>query len=512
MDNRLSRRDFLKLASLLPLVPVVPRLPALQGNFELAQPAPANLIIILFDALSAANLALYGYPRQNCPNLERFARQATVFHNHHTAGNFTTPSTASLFTGTYPWTHRAFSLSGLIQRTIQPNTLFSQLSASYYQFAFTQNVYADMLLHQLHADLDRHERLDRFSLAGNTQYSRLFNNDGVYAMKSLDQLLFKREEAHGSLFLSILNDLNTRIRQQIHSQRLADLYPSGLPRLANTDVYFSFPQVTDGIINWLPELKPPFLAYLHLMPPHEPYIPARPFLGQFNDGWAPPAKKRHRLASRLSDERLNARRQLYDEFILNLDHEFGRLLDYLEESGLRDNSYILFTSDHGELFERGIHGHSTQVLFEPVIRVPLVISAPGQAGRQDVYDLTSNVDLLPTFLQLVGRPVPDWCEGQPLPGLGGHSDPERSIFVVEAKRNPAHLPLSKVTLGMMKGRYKLVHYRGYANYSGVSEFYDLETDPEELQNIYPDHPQARVFQEELEARLSLAEEPYREKS
>jgi arylsulfatase A-like enzyme len=90
---------------------VTPLLRALPGAAQ-NQDLP-NVIIILFDALCAFNLSAYGYPRQTSPNMERFASRATVYHNHHSAGNYTTPSTASLFTSTYPWTHRALNLNSL---------------------------------------------------------------------------------------------------------------------------------------------------------------------------------------------------------------------------------------------------------------------------------------------------------------------------------------------------------------------------------------------------------------
>jgi len=119
MSSRLTRRDFLKLTSALALTPLAQSLPLSAGRGA-AQGGQPNILIILFDALSAHHLSLYGYPRRTSPNLERFAARANVYHNHHSAGNYTTPSTASLFTGTYPWTHRALNLSSLISPQVQP--------------------------------------------------------------------------------------------------------------------------------------------------------------------------------------------------------------------------------------------------------------------------------------------------------------------------------------------------------------------------------------------------------
>ncbi len=469
-----------------------------------------NVILILLDALAAQNLSLYGYPRSTSPNLEKFAQRSTVFHAHHSAGNFTTPSTASLFTGLYPWTHRAFSLSGLITQSVLPYNLFSLLQDVYNLAGYTQNLYADMLLYQFERYLKHHPALDSFSLAGHTFYDGLLRRDGVYAMKSVDQFLFIREQAHGSLFLSILNDLALTLRVNLEKRRLADIHPNGLPRLSNTDVHFLLSDVMDGLIGLMDELQStaPFLAYLHLMPPHAPYTPTRRFLGKFNDGWAPPALKKHRLANGVSEARLVSLRQSYDEFIANLDDELGRLFAHLEQSGLLENSYVIITSDHGELFERGEHGHSTSLVLKPVIHIPLVIHSPGQQTRQDVRSLTSNVDLLPTLSHIAGLPIPEWAHGQALPTLGGVEDAERGIFIVEAKKNPAHTPLRKATVCLMRGQYKLVHYLGYKYYSDNYEFYDLQNDPQELNDQYTTHPLAREMQAELDQQLAQADQIY----
>ena len=99
MKNKpaLVRRDFLKLASLLPVSYFVsPLLRLTQGKTQVTHP---NIIILVFDAWSAQNISLYGYPRKTTPNLDRFAEKATVYHNHFTGGTFTVPGTASLLTG-----------------------------------------------------------------------------------------------------------------------------------------------------------------------------------------------------------------------------------------------------------------------------------------------------------------------------------------------------------------------------------------------------------------------------
>lgn len=548
--GKLTRRDFLKLAGALPAAGLAAGLPLEaqdirgehisllngQHNFNylhanLAQTGTPNIIVLIYDAFSAQHLSLGGYPRSTTPNIDRFARRATVYHNHHSAGNFTTPSTASLFTGVYPWKHRAFSLGGLIQPQIVGNNLFKELGNAYHRLAFTQNIYVDQLLYQLEAEIDQHPRLDSFSAAGHTFYNRLFKKDAILGLKSYDEFLFIREQAHGSLFLSLLNDLQSLLGAGLARRQLKAMYPEQLPRLANTDVYYRIDQTTDGVMQLIqqawqassgglptqtqPSAQPPtqpgqpFFAYLHLMPPHAPYLPSSKFSGMFGDGWAPLPQKQHRLGADIPQERLNEQRQAYDEFIADLDEGFGRLLDDWEERGILDNSYVILTSDHGEMFAKGVSGHSTPLVFEPGIRVPLIISAPGQRERKDVYALTSTVDLLPSILKIAEKPAPGWCEGQLLPSLGGKEDPQRSIFVVEAKKNPAYQPLAKATAAVLRWPYKLVLYRGYKNFDGKYELYHLENDPYENVNVYKDDPAGRELQQELDARLAEADSLFR---
>ena len=95
--HKLSRRDFLKAlgVSSLALSGLVKSNSIPFENNKTSLNAP-NILVLVFDALSAKDVSLYGFPRQTTPNLERAANQATVYHRHYSAGNFTTPGTASL--------------------------------------------------------------------------------------------------------------------------------------------------------------------------------------------------------------------------------------------------------------------------------------------------------------------------------------------------------------------------------------------------------------------------------
>ena len=511
MKPTFSRRDFLKLASLAMLTPLLPAQLLSESSkwqSKLAGSDRPNVIIIIFDALSAQHLGTYGYPRATSPNLDRFAERSIVYHNHHAAGNFTTPSTASFLTGVYPWTHRAFAYGNRVNTQYAPENLFQLLSGIYYQVAYTQNLYADALLRQFSKSLNRYIPLSSFSLVGSTFYDRFTQKDSYYALSSFDEFLFEQEEISGSLFLSALNDLISSINLKLADNKFGDQYPLGFPRQPKTKLAFTIDQTIDGLLRSMRDWDSPFLSYLHFIPPHAPYRPHRDYQGLFHDGWEPIEKPIHPLSKGTSQETLNGARLVYDQYIANLDAEVGRLFNYLEQSGLKDNSYVIFTSDHGEFFERGMQGHSTRMMFEPVLRVPLFISVPGGQIRRDIYTPTNTVDILPTLLKIAGLPIPDWCDGKVLPGIGDDLTAGRHTYAVEAKSNSTFEPLRNASIVLFQDQYKLIRYLGYSGAPEGYEFYDLQSDPEELSNLYNAHPMVKELQTTLDRKIKQVNQPF----
>jgi arylsulfatase A-like enzyme len=165
-----------------------------------------------------------------------------------------------------------------------------------------------------------------------------------------------------------------------------------------------------------------------------------------------------------------------------------------------ESSIVLVTSDHGQLFERGVHGHTTPLLYEPVIHVPLLISLPDQSARSDIYTPVSSTDVLPTLAALSGQAIPPWVEGQVLPGMSSGEPGERPIFSIEAKSNPAFSRLETATIAMHKGPYKLIYYLGY-NQRAWYEMYNIDEDPEELNDIHSDNELSNGMEEELQFYL-----------
>ena len=504
--SKISRRDFLKIAVTAPAAmafsKVMPNLLSAEGWQGSSLP---NVIILEFDAMTARNLSLYGYPRKTTPNLERFAERATVYHSHHSAGNFTTSGVASLLTGMYPWSHRAINQGGRIARHLVKRNFFRFFGEEYNRLAFAQNSWVDIQLNQLGTDVETRLSPGSFSIVERV-ISERFRNDANAAYAAFDDFLFDASETTASLTFGLLDRLYLRYRVK---RAQNEDYPAGLPFSESSSVYFRLEDLFDGLIAQCAMLRPPYLAFYHIHPPHAAYNPNKKYWGIYrNDKWKPISKPWHRLGGQLRDSELNKARRRYDEFVTNVDAEFGRFLDALNESGILDQSYVIVTSDHGEMFERGEKFHGTNLLYEPEVHIPLLISTPGQRSRKDVYSPTNNVDILPTLLHIAGKEVPDWCEGELLPGFGGQENAGRVDFTMQAWKNPAFAPLTKITLAMRKGKYKIVYYTGYK--VGVFfELYDLESDPEELNDLYLTEPSMAVtMREELLARLQEVNQPY----
>jgi arylsulfatase A-like enzyme len=512
VKGQIDRRQFLRLLSLMSLSAVLetahsatPQATSMPGSHQ-----SPSILILLLDALSARHLSIHGYHRQTTPHLAKFADRATVYHSHYAAGNFTTPGTASLLTGVYPWSHRALQLDGQVADTYGDRNLFALFGDAYSRIAFAHNTLTHILLLRLRPHIDVYLPPEEFGLFGGTFPSQLFPNDPDIAYRSVEKMLFRDWKYPGSLFLGFGDKLRILARERGWEREFEQLYPRGIPTLIQHKWFFLLEDVIDGLIALMRGAQQPFLAYLHLFPPHEPYRPHRDFVGIFDDGWTPVTKPPHALSLDLPQEALNQWRLEYDEYLAFADAEFGRFYDALVETGVLDNSYVVLTSDHGQLFERGVHAHVTELLYEPIIHIPLLMSRPGQQQREDVYTRTNCVDLLPTLLDATERAIPPWCEGNVLPTSDTQEGPdERAIFSVEAKGNRVDRPLTKATIALLRGQYKLIHYMGYADYGNAYELYDLESDPEELENLYLSKKTiAADLQSEMQDKLRQVNEPY----
>jgi arylsulfatase A-like enzyme len=506
MQEKLTRRDFLKLFRLLPFMFLSSELESKAKKLR-RKTYGRNVLLIVFDAWSARNISLYGYHRKTTPNLLRLAERATVYHRHYSAGNFTTPGTGSLLTGTYPWTHRGLHVFGSLLQTFDSNNLFG-LFPDHQRLAFSHNWLVDVILDRFRKELDVFHLPDEQAVYDGLVADGLFQNDYQASLIGDRAFFFIRNELPSSLFAHHGNRYFKRKKAARTNKKLAEAYPYGVPSFGENELLFLLEDAIDWSVEQINSLERPFLAYLHFLPPHGPYSPHKDFANLFVDGWKSPEKPLHFSAGKWSEEQIDREHLIYDRYIAFVDSEIGRMFRLLEERAIFSDTVIVLTSDHGEIFERGLLGHGSPAMYEPLIHIPLLIFEPGQSKRKDVFTVTNSVDILPTLLHIIGQEIPKWVEGEILPPYGKALE-GRSVYVVEAQEGSQFRPLDRATFAAINGYHKLVYYKGYDGFDGVYEMYDLLNDPEELNNIYAhDHSIAKEMKADLLKKIKVGDAPY----
>lgn len=506
MPPLINRRNFLKLSGLLPLGLATSHFLKTVGPSLLSEEKRQNVVIVIFDAFTAYDISLYGYNRETTPNLARLAERAIVYHNHFSGSNFTTSGTASLLTGTLPWLHRALAINAKVAETFAQKNIFRAFE-HYYRIVYSHNPLVNTLLKQFSDNLDDYVPQDRLFLTTDSLLHKLFDRDEDIADVGWTRTIKKQDEGYSySLFLSNLYELY--ISHKIAAVK--PFFPRGLPRLGNEN-YFLLEDAVDWLQSEIGKTPQPFFGYFHFMPPHAPSTPRIEFNGRFaNDGFQPPIKPQDVFSDHLPPDNLLRQRMAYDEYILYLDREFGRLFDHLETSGMLDNTWVVLTSDHGEMFERGFRGHGSPLLYQPVVRIPLLIFKPGQASRIDIHSATSAVDILPTLLHVTDENPVSWTEGTILPPFAP-ANPGRQIYSLNARHNNPNTALAHATAMLVKGRYKLTYFFGYPELGGEErvELYDIVSDPDELNDLYSVQKEIGLsLLDELKAKLREVNAPY----
>ena len=271
----------------------------------------------------------------------------------------------------------------------------------------------------------------------------------------------------------------------------------------------------EAIAFMLEERDGPWLMSVNPFDPHPPFDPPPEYLERMAIDEMPlPLFREEEMQSQLafrgidhqtetpvSPYSYDARRMVaaYYAQIELIDDQMGRMLRALEESGQRENTLILFTSDHGEML--GDHGLRLKGcrFYEGAVHVPLIISWPGhvvQGVRSEA--LVELTDLVPTLLDALGLPIPAKVQGKSLwPILTGQGDPAVHREFVRCEYHDALLrPHASHANMIYDGRYKLVAYHGQE----IGELYDLQEDPDEFVNRWLD-PDCAALRFELLKRI-----------
>ncbi len=191
--------------------------------------------------------------------------------------------------------------------------------------------------------------------------------------------------------------------------------------------------------------------------------------------------------------------QDYLRCIDGVDASVGRLLDYLDESGLAANTVVVYASDQG--FYLGEHGwFDKRFMYEQSLRTPLVMRWPGEAKAGAVVDrIVSNLDFAETFLDMAGVEAPADMQGRSfVPLLRGETPKDwRTTFYYHYYEGPPAVHTVARHYGVTDGRYKLIHYYDLNQW----ELFDLVNDPQEMHSVYG-QPSYAAVRSRLEEELS----------
>jgi len=344
-----------------------------------ARPGAPNVLLLVWDTVRDQNLSSFGYARRTDPVLDSLGDAGVRFAHAIAAAPWTLPSHATFFTGRWPHEHKA-------DWTVALDDRYPVISE-----AFDSNGY----------------RTGGF--AGNTFYctreyglSRGFDRWVALRVKPA-QILYS-----AALGRAILN------QAWLH-QLVGDYRPAG-GNTAGT--------INDELLDWLDDSgERPFFAYLNYFDAHVPRLVPAPYDRSFGN---PDARHLDQIQYSLNHadlrgwlsygpEEMQTEVDAYDSGIAYMDAQLGQLLDSLRARHLLDNTIVVVTSDHGELFgEHGVAGHGTSV-YREAVEVPLIVTAPGRVPRgRVVQQAVSLRDLPATLLNLAGQPDPVDFPGQSL--------------------------------------------------------------------------------------------------
>ena len=247
----------------------------------------------------------------------------------------------------------------------------------------------------------------------------------------------------------------------------------------------------------------PFTLTISIDPPHPPMIVSEPYYSMYPPQGIPaPAsisdpRTNSPYADRPGEGVLYRQPQLikqmtsiYYGMVREVDDWIGKILQRVDDLGLADNTLIIFTSDHGEML--GDHGmHGKFVFYEGSVHVPLLMRLPGAIKPGTVIKApASHIDLFPTILDYCGK-TGNESEGRSLRPLIDGIDPGTNRVAV------SEWPATRIPGFMIcDGRWKLLYGRA-ANAPSLDALYDLQTDPQELNNLIGKNPQREQSRTEV---------------
>lgn len=359
-----------------------------------------NLLFIYTDEQAFNTLAAYGNTRIQMPNLNRLAEESVVFDQAYVSQPVCTPSRSTLLTGLYPHTN------GCTENSIplKNDTLClpeminkgSYITAHYGKWHLGDEI---------------------FPQHGFNEWCSIEDGYRQYYSKNKDP--DKKSDYHHFLIKNGFTPESGDHFSRMETARLPEEYskPAFLAERASRFIREN--------------RKEPFILYVNFLEPHMPFFGPRDNQYNIEDILLPenfdnsPAESQS-LKSRLFEQCYSERKgglkneSDWRRVIANywglcslVDTHAGTILKTLEECELKDNTIIVFTSDHGDMM--GSHRLIGKcVMFEEAIRVPFLIRLPGQSADKRIMGPVSQIDIVPTLLDLMGQAIPEHLPGKSL--------------------------------------------------------------------------------------------------
>ena len=340
-----------------------------------------NVLFIVWDTTRADRMSLFGYEKKTTPFLDEWAQGARVFENCTSTGSSTVPAHGAMFTGLLPTEHGANnSFKCLADQHVTLAEIFRDNGYDTYLFSANPHISADENFHQ-GFDTEEHP------------WDRKFRD------RSVDRAMAARDGGRGQA------DGARLARNRERAIKMARKRPD------NVFIRNSGWMAEEGLREWLADrggAKKPFFAFLNYMEAHRPYSAAEKYcrktmtpaqierLKRIDRSWLTSWKYTFGLHE-YSEEDLETFNRLYEACLLELDDLFASLIGALEKEGRLDNTIIVLVADHGEhLGEHHLLDHQYS-LYEPLLKVPLVLwwhghVEPGRETRPVVnFDLFSTL-------------------------------------------------------------------------------------------------------------------------
>jgi arylsulfatase A-like enzyme len=432
-----------------------------------------NVLWIVWDTVRADHMSLYGHERKTTPFLDEWAAGARVFENSLSTAGYTLPSHAAMFTGLMP------------SETCADNA-------------------------RKHLD-DRYTTLAELLQAAGYRTYLYSANPNVSQLRNLAQGFETVEhpwspQYHDRALELVRSKLPEYDRSSELAQRLEDAQ-RGAGGLTPWNIKAAGELAREATLSWLDgsEARRPYFVFLNYMEAHRPYIPPREFREKLmrpdevdrsydvDRSWRTMWEYTFGLHDYDAEE-IELTRATYDAAVLELDAMLEQLLAALEQANELENTVVVLTSDHGEhLGEQHMLDHQYSV-YQPLLRVPLIVHYPARlaAGRDDRPVM--NFDLFPTLLELTGVEPPEGHRSRAVSLLDPSPARERMAedpaysplgirLVQQAHPDWDPSPWRRLQRALVDDETKFIW-----GSDGRNRLYDLESDPLETRNLIDERP------------------------